>query len=123
MKCGKGLTNAHQMHPVHVAARSIVRHCAKGQHPGDRLDCLLPVGGNCYRQLRRNLQSRKYSARLKSTGPHLVDESADQRWRGSSSRAKKVEAAFRISLASLRSRFSRSRSLIRCCSTEVAPGR
>jgi hypothetical protein len=28
----------------------------------------------------------------------LVDELADQRWRGSSSRAKKIEAAFRISL-------------------------
>ena len=37
-------------------------------------------------------------------GAHLVDEPADQRWRGSSSLAKKIEAAFRISLASLRSR-------------------
>src|SRR5215216_4146717 len=35
-----------------------------------------------------------------------VDERADQRWRGSSSLAKKIEAAFRISLASRRSRTS-----------------
>jgi hypothetical protein len=33
-------------------------------------------------------------------GAHRVDELADQRRRGSSSLAKKIEAAFRISLAS-----------------------
>src|SRR4029077_6995129 len=72
-------------------------HTVLGEHAADRLD-------------------------PETAGPHLVDESADQRWRGSSSRAKKIEAAFRISLASLRSRFSRSNSLIRCCSAVVAPG-
>jgi hypothetical protein len=59
----------------------------------------------------------------KTTGPHLVDESADQRRRGSSFRAKKAAAARRISLASFRSRSSRLSSLIRCCSELVAPGR
>src|SRR5690606_6057286 len=53
---------------------------------------------------------------------HLVDELADQRRRGSSSLAKKIEADFRISLASRRSRTSRSSSLIRCCSAVVTPG-
>jgi hypothetical protein len=41
-----------------------------GEHAADRLD---PVSGRS----------------------HLVDESADQRWRGSSSRAKKIEAECR----------------------------
>jgi hypothetical protein len=42
---------------------------------------------------------------------------------GSSSRAKKTEAAFRISLARRSSRFSRSNSCIRCRSVLVSPGR
>ena len=41
-----------------------------------------------------------------TSGPLLVDEPGDQRWRGSSSLAKKIEAAFKISLASRRSAFS-----------------
>src|ERR1051326_6815593 len=43
--------------------------------------------------------------------------------RGSSSAAKKAEAAFRISLARRSSRTSRSSSAIRCCSAVVTPGR
>src|SRR5690606_26311002 len=42
---------------------------------------------------------------------------------GSSSRAKKADAALRISLARRSSRFSRSSSLIRSASTLVTPGR
>src|SRR3954451_18179112 len=38
------------------------------------------------------------------TSTHLIDELADQRWRGSSSLAKKIEAALRISLASFKYR-------------------
>lgn len=80
-------------------------HSLCGEHSADRLD---PV----------------------SCCTHPVDELADQRrrgggtsrLRGTSSLAKKIEAAFRISLASLRSRTSRSRVLIRCCSSDVAPG-
>lgn len=53
---------------------------------------------------------------------HLIDELDYLRRRGSSSLAKKIEADLRISLASLRSRFSRSSSLMRCCSAVVAPG-
>ena len=53
---------------------------------------------------------------------HRINELDDQRRRGSSSLAKKIDADFRIALASLRSRFSRSRSLILCCSADVAPG-
>lgn len=53
--------------------------------------------------------------------PHLVDETADRRWRESSSRAKNIEAAFRISLASLRSRTSRSSARMRCASAVVTP--
>lgn len=51
----------------------------------------------------------------------VVDELDYQRRRGSSSLAKKIGASFRISSASLRSRTSRSSSLRRCCSAEVAP--
>src|SRR5215203_4529281 len=43
--------------------------------------------------------------------------------RGSSSAAKKAEAALRISLARRSSRTSRSSSTIRCCSADVMPGR
>ena len=49
--------------------------------------------------------------------PTLVDEPDYLGSRGSNSRAKKAEAAFRISLASLSSRTSRSNSTIRCEST------
>src|SRR5205814_9946078 len=51
------------------------------------------------------------------------DEAHDFGSRGSSSRAKKAEAAFRISLARRSSRFSRSRLRIRSCSVLVMPGR
>jgi hypothetical protein len=43
--------------------------------------------------------------------------------RGSSSRAKKADAAFKISLARRNSRFSRSSSLMRSASAVVLPGR
>jgi len=43
--------------------------------------------------------------------------------RGSNSRAKKAEAAFKISLARRSSRFSRSNSAIRCASAVCVPGR
>src|SRR5712691_7583209 len=52
-----------------------------------------------------------------------ADEAHDFGSRGSSSRAKKLAAAFKISLARLSSRFSRSNSLIRRCSAVVTPGR
>src|SRR6266511_3891700 len=55
--------------------------------------------------------------------PMLVDELDYLGSRGSSSRAKKLAAALRISLARLSSRFSRSNSAIRCESTLDVPGR
>src|SRR5690606_24554337 len=55
--------------------------------------------------------------------PMFVDELDYFGSRGSSSRAKKAEAAFKISLARRSSRFSRSSSTIRCASTVVVPGR
>jgi hypothetical protein len=56
-------------------------------------------------------------------GTQFVNESGYLRRRGSSSLAKKIEAFFRISFASLSSRFSLSSSLIRVCSALVTPGR
>lgn len=53
---------------------------------------------------------------------HLIDGLDYLRRRGSSCAAKKIDADFRISMASLRSRFSRSSSLMRCCFSVVAPG-
>ncbi len=53
----------------------------------------------------------------------LVDERDYHDKRGSSSRAKNEEAANKISLARLSSRFSRSSSLIRTASPVVVPGR
>lgn len=50
-------------------------------------------------------------------------ETANQRWRGSSSLAKKIEAAFIISLASRRSRFSARKRLISASSSLVGPVR
>src|SRR6266516_2059088 len=55
--------------------------------------------------------------------PVLADEPHGLGKRGSSSRAKKAEAAFRISLARRSSRFSRSSSRSRCRSSLVRPGR
>jgi hypothetical protein len=54
-------------------------------------------------------------------GTHLIDEPADQRWRGSSSLAKKIEAAFKISLASFRSRTSARSRRISSSSSLVGP--
>ncbi|MCV9994108.1 hypothetical protein OIU93_07315 [Paeniglutamicibacter sp. ZC-3] len=54
-------------------------------------------------------------------GMLLVNEPADRRRRGSSSLAKKIEAAFRISLASFRFRFSTRRRLSSSCSSAVGP--
>jgi hypothetical protein len=51
-----------------------------------------------------------------------VDEITDQRWRGSSSLAKKIGAAFRISLASFKSRTSACR-LIAASSSQLGPCR
>src|SRR3954447_7234913 len=56
-------------------------------------------------------------------GTLFVDEPVDQRWRGSSSLAKKIEAAFKISLASRRSAFSFFSRLISASSSLLAPGR
>ena len=53
----------------------------------------------------------------------LVGEAHDLGGRGSSSRAKKAEAALRISLARRSSRFSFSNSAMRCWSGVVTPGR
>src|SRR5438270_257763 len=53
----------------------------------------------------------------------LVDELHDLGGRGSSSRATKAEAAFRISLARRNSRFSRSSSAMRRCWSVGTPGR
>ena len=58
-----------------------------------------------------------------AVGTHLVDEPADQRRRGSSSLAKKTEAAFKISLASFRSRFSALSRLISANSSLDGPER
>src|SRR4029453_6040818 len=52
-----------------------------------------------------------------------ADEAHDFGSRGASSPAKKLVAAFKISLARFSSRFSRSNSLIRRCSAVVTPGR
>ena len=57
------------------------------------------------------------------SGALLVDEPQDQRWRGSSSPAKKIEAALRISLAPLKSRFSLLKRLNSSNSASVNPGR
>lgn len=78
----------------------------------------------------RSVSTRQIDSDPVSFGMHPVDELADRRrrgggtsrLRGTSSVAKKIEAAVRISLASSRSRTSRSRSLIRCCSAVVPPG-
>src|SRR3954452_22074316 len=56
-------------------------------------------------------------------GTLFVDEPVDQRWRGSSSLAKKIEAAFKISLASRRSAFSFFSRLISASSSLLGPGR
>ncbi|MEO6943367.1 MAG: hypothetical protein ABI053_01490 [Lacisediminihabitans sp.] len=52
-----------------------------------------------------------------AAGFHLIDELDDQWWRGSSSPAKKIDAAFNISFASRRSRFSLFSFLISSSST------
>jgi hypothetical protein len=52
---------------------------------------------------------------------HFVDESTDQRRRGSSSLAKKIEACFRISLDSFKSRTSARSRLISSSSTLLGP--
>src|SRR5699024_1883895 len=56
-------------------------------------------------------------------GAHLVDEREDQRLRGSSSPAKKIEARRRISLSSRNLLFSAFRRLISADSSVVTPGR
>src|SRR5699024_6100344 len=56
-------------------------------------------------------------------GAHLVDERQDQRLRGSSSPAKKIEARRRISLSSRNLLFSAFRRLISADSSVVTPGR
>src|SRR4051794_4606502 len=56
-------------------------------------------------------------------GVLLVDETEDQRARGSSSLAKKIEAALRISLASRRSRTSALSRLVSSSSAVVGPDR
>src|SRR5699024_6149731 len=56
-------------------------------------------------------------------GAHLVDERADQRLRGSSSPAKKIEARRRISLSSRSRLFSAFRRLTSADSSVVMPGR
>src|SRR5438874_390248 len=73
-------------------------HTGLAQHPADRFDTAEPA-------------------------PMFVDECDYLGSRGSNSRAKKAEAAFRISLARLSSRTSRSNSAIRCESTVDVPGR
>jgi hypothetical protein len=57
--------------------------------------------------------------------PFLVrlDQAHDLGSRGSSSRAKKAEAAFKILLARRSSRFSRSNSVMRRCCSVLTPGR
>jgi len=55
--------------------------------------------------------------------PVVIDEGGHHGKRGSSSRAKKLDAANKISLARFNSPFSRSRSLIRFASSVVVPGR
>ncbi len=55
--------------------------------------------------------------------PVRTDKAHDLGSRGSSSRAKKPAAAFRISLARRSSRLSRSNSAIHRCSAVVMPGR
>lgn len=54
-------------------------------------------------------------------GALLVDEADDQRWRGSSSLAKKIEADFKISLVSRSSAFSFFSRLISARSSLVRP--
>ena len=56
-------------------------------------------------------------------GPQLVDERDDQRLRGSSSPAKKIEALRRISLSSSSRRTFALSSLISASSSLVAPWR
>ena len=58
-----------------------------------------------------------------ATIPVLVDERHYLGSRGSSSRAKKADAALRISFARRSSRFSRSNSAIRSASFVVTPER
>jgi transposase InsO family protein len=62
------------------------------------------------------------TAQIGST-PHRVDESDYFFGRPSSSVAKKIDAALRMSLARRSSRFSRSSSAMRCASTLEVPGR
>ena len=107
---------------VPTVARRRVGEPGVGDRPRRRRGCL-PVPVRAWGDLHA-LLSEHAADRLdpEPSCTHLIDESTDQRWRGSSSLAKKIEAAFRISLASLRSRFSRSSCLIRCCSAVVTPG-
>ncbi len=71
------------------------------------------------------LRSQDDTDRLDRTtlGSLLVDESDDQRRRGSSSPAKKTAASFKIAFASRNSRFSRSSLRTRSDSLVVTPWR
>src|SRR5215217_262248 len=68
---GDGARRRRGVLPVSVRASGYL-HTLLGEHAADRLD-------------------PEFSC------THLIDERTDQRWRGSSSLAKKIEAAFRIS--------------------------
>src|SRR6266536_2415779 len=81
-----------------VAGRRRDLQARLAQHPADRFDTAEPL-------------------------PMFVDELDYLGSRGSSSRAKKPAAAFRISLARRSSRTSRSSSAIRCESTVDVPRR
>src|SRR5690349_18673762 len=75
--------------------------------------------------LRRRGDLQRAADRLDpATSTVLVDEGVHfLSWRSSSAWAKYALASFRISLVLRSSRTSRSRSLMRCCSVVVGPGR
>src|SRR5262249_21777491 len=89
---------AHRAGRGHPARRGVVGRRGEPQHLADRL------GGT-------------------ELVPVLADELDYLGSLGSSSRAKKALAAFRISLARRRSRTSRSSSAMRCASPVEVPGR
>ena len=94
--------------------------CAGARPRSRRSGLPRPVGtrGSLHALLPQDRADRPGPAALTAL---LVDERADQRWRGPGSLAKKTEAAFRISLASRSSAFSFFSRLIPASSSLVGP--
>src|SRR5712691_661818 len=100
------------VHATDVPLQLLVAHPPRCGPPA--FDRIVSRGGNLQR-LADRLDPESITIRVDIAG-HFGS-------RGSSSRAKKAEAVFKISLARRSSRFSFSSSTIRCRSAVVTPGR